>query len=296
MQVPGLKYEGPVYRPPSEASSLLIQATVGCPWNRCTFCMVYKKGPKFRIRPVEEIKMEIEISAAFLGDRVRTLFFPSGNSIAIPTRELAEMCRFALETFPRLERITVYGSSRFIVKKGLEEMKELADAGLSRIHVGLESGDDVVLDRVRKGSTAAEQVEAGKMTMEAGIELSEYVVLGLGGKGRTREHIAGTVNVLNQINPDFIRLRTFLPKVKTPILKEIESGEFEVLSPHEVLYEVRALIEGLDVASRVTSDHYTNYVGVGGQLPDERDKMLAVVDEALVRPESSFRSLYVGTE
>ncbi|KYK31177.1 MAG: radical SAM protein [Candidatus Proteinoplasmatales archaeon SG8-5] len=291
-----MKYEGPVYRPPSEASSLLIQATVGCPWNRCTFCMVYKKGPKFRIRPVEEIKMEIEISAAFLGDRVRTLFFPSGNSIAIPTRELAEMCRFALETFPRLERITVYGSSRFIVKKGLEEMKELADAGLSRIHVGLESGDDVVLDRVRKGSTAAEQVEAGKMTMEAGIELSEYVVLGLGGKGRTREHIAGTVNVLNQINPDFIRLRTFLPKVKTPILKEIESGEFEVLSPHEVLYEVRALIEGLDVASRVTSDHYTNYVGVGGQLPDERDKMLAVVDEALVRPESSFRSLYVGTE
>jgi radical SAM superfamily enzyme YgiQ (UPF0313 family) len=296
MQVPGLKYEGPVYRPPSEASSLLIQATVGCPWNRCTFCMVYKKGPKFRIRPVEEIKKEITLSSAFLGDRVRTLFFPSGNSIAIPTRDLAEMCRFALETFPNLERITVYGSSRFIVKKGLEDMKELSGAGLSRIHVGLESGDDLVLERVKKGSTAAEQVEAGGITMKAGIEVSEYVVLGLGGKERTKEHIVGTVDVLNKINPDFIRLRTFLPKVNTPILKEIESGEFEVLSPYEVLREVRALIEGLDVTSRVTSDHYTNYIGVGGKLPDERGKMLAAIDQALDRPESSFRPLYVGTE
>jgi radical SAM superfamily enzyme YgiQ (UPF0313 family) len=296
MQIPGLKYEGPIYRPPSEATSVLIQATVGCPWNRCTFCMVYKKGPKFRTRPVDEIKSEITISAAFLGDRVRTLFFPSGNTIAMPTQDLAEICQFARESFPNLERITVYGSARFILKKGLDDMKKIAEAGLSRIHLGLESGDDIVLERVKKGSTAAEQVEAGRITLEAGIELSEYVVLGLGGKERTKEHITETTEVLNQINPDFIRVRTFLPKVNTPILKEIESGAFEVLSPHEVLKEIRALIESLYVTSQVTSDHYTNYVAAGGKLPEDREKILATIDEALNRPESSFRPQYIGTE
>jgi radical SAM superfamily enzyme YgiQ (UPF0313 family) len=296
MQIPGLKYEGPIYRPPSEATSVLIQATVGCPWNRCTFCMVYKKGPKFRTRPVDEIKSEITISAAFLGDRVRTLFFPSGNTIAMPTHDLAEICQFARESFPNLERITVYGSARFILKKGLDDMKKIAEAGLSRIHLGLESGDDIVLERVKKGSTAAEQVEAGRITLEAGIELSEYVVLGLGGKERTKEHITETTEVLNQINPDFIRVRTFLPKVNTPILKEIESGAFEVLSPHEVLKEIRALIESLYVTSQVTSDHYTNYVAAGGKLPEDREKILATIDEALNRPESSFRPQYIGTE
>ncbi|OQY57362.1 MAG: hypothetical protein B6245_17130 [Desulfobacteraceae bacterium 4572_88] len=138
-----MHYEGPIYRPPSEAHSLLIQATVGCPHNRCTFCMTYKNGPRFRIRKPDEIKADILEAREDHGEGVRTLFFPAGNTIAMKTDDLCEICQFSRKIFPNLERITVYGSSQFIHKKGPDDLRRLADAGLSRIHVGLESGDDV---------------------------------------------------------------------------------------------------------------------------------------------------------
>jgi len=291
----GLRYEGPIYRPPSEAHSLLVQATIGCPHNKCTFCTVYKLGPRFKIRPVKDIKEDLRRAREGLGS-VRTLFFPAGNTIIMRTGQLAEVCRYARELFPELERITVYGSAQYICMKGPEGMKQLAEAGLNRIHVGLESGDDVVLDRVSKGSTSEQQVEAGLITKQAGIELSEYVMLGIGGKDRTTEHVRETVRVLNEIDPDFIRLRTFLPKINTPILEDIENGEFEVLSPHGVLRETRRLIEGLEVTSKLASDHYTNYIHVNGRMPGDRERMLAEVDEALERDEGSFRPVYVGDQ
>ncbi len=291
-----MRYEGPIYRPPSEANSLLVQATIGCPWNKCTFCMVYKKGPKFRIRPVEEIKEDIRHASERVGYTVRTIFFPSGNTIIMKTEDLAEICRYAYETFSSLERITTYGSTQYICRKGLDGMKELAEAGLSRIHVGLESGDDAVLERVRKGSTSAQQVEAGRITKTSGIELSEYVVLGLGGRERTKEHIAGTVNALNRIDPDFIRLRTLLPKINTPLLEDIDNGKFELLSPHDVLKETHDLISNLDVTGFVASDHYTNYIDVSGRMPKDRDKMLRALERAMQKPASEFRPVYVGAE
>ncbi len=296
MDLYGLRYEGPIYRPPSEALSLLVQATVGCPHNRCTFCTVYKKGPRFHFRPLEDIKEDLRRAGEALGDSVRTVFFPSGNTIHMPTDEQAKMYRYTREIFPGVERITIYASAQFIVKKGADGMKKLAEAGLDRMHVGLESGDDVVLKRVKKGSTAARQVEAGKLAKDAGIELSEYILLGIGGRDRTKEHVEGTVKVLNEIDPDFIRLRTFLPKINTPILREIDDGTFEVLSPHEVLAETRDIIKGLNVASELTSDHYTNYISVDGRMPVDREKMLRVVEKALKRPEGSFRKVYIGCE
>jgi len=296
MRFLGLRYEGPIYRPPSEAHSLLVQATIGCPHNLCTFCMVYKNGPKFRIRPVEDIKEDLRRAHQQLGDSVKTLFFPSGNTIIMKTEDLAEICRYARELFPGLDRITIYASAQYIFRKKLDDMKILAEAGLSRVHVGLESGDDKILKRIRKGCTSEMQIEAGKITKEAGIELSEYVVLGIGGKERTGEHISETVRVLNEINPHVIRLRTFLPKINTPILKEIESDDFKVLSPYEALEETRQLIEGLQVTSRITSDHYTNYIDVHGTLPEDREKMLETLEKAMKRKESSFRSLYIGTQ
>jgi radical SAM superfamily enzyme YgiQ (UPF0313 family) len=292
----GLRYEGPIYRPPSEALSLLVQATIGCPHNRCTFCTVYKKGPKFSFRPLEDIKEDLRRAREALGPDVRTVFFPSGNTIHMPTDDQAEMYRYTRELFPDLERITIYASAQFIVKKGAEGMKALAEAGLDRMHVGLESGDDIVLKRVKKGSTAEKQIEAGKLTKDAGIQLSEYVLLGIGGRDRTKEHVEGTVRVLNAIDPDFIRLRTFLPKINTPILKDIDDGTFEVLSPHEVLTETRDMIRALDVTSELTSDHYTNYVSVDGRMPGDREKMLAVLEKALKKPESSYRKVYIGCE
>ena len=291
-----MRYEGPIYRPPSEADSLLIQATVGCPHNKCTFCMVYKKGPRYKVRPVREIKTDLEEAKKIYGSGVETLFFPAGNTIAMPTEDLKEICIHARSLFPNLKRITTYGSSRYIYQKGLTNLIRLNHSGLSRIHVGLESGDDEVLRRIKKGTNSSEQIQAGLWVREAGIELSEYVILGIGGKDRTLMHADATARVLNAINPDFIRLRTFLPKINTLLLRQIEKGQFKVLSAHEVLNETRKIIEALVVKSQIFSDHYTNYVNLNGRIPDDREKMLRLIDQALQRDESYFRPIYVGTQ
>jgi radical SAM superfamily enzyme YgiQ (UPF0313 family) len=290
------RYEGPIYRPPSEADSLLVQATVGCPHNKCTFCMVYKKGPPYRVRAVAEIKEDLEEARRILGDRVRTLFFPAGNTIAMPTDELAEICGVARRLFPGLERITVYGSSQYIYRKGLRDLKALRQAGLSRIHVGLESGDDEILRRIKKGTTASEQVQAGLWVRQAGIELSEYAILGLGGQERSEAHARETARALNLIGPDFVRLRTFVPKIDTLMLHQIRRGRFCMLSPHQILIETRQLLAGLTCATILTSDHYTNYLNISGRLPDDKPRLLAAVDHGLTRDENTFRPFFVGTE
>ncbi|MCK4728166.1 MAG: B12-binding domain-containing radical SAM protein, partial [Desulfobacterales bacterium] len=261
-----MRYEGPIYRPPSEADSLLIQATIGCPHNRCTFCMVYKDGPRYRVRPVDDIKEDMLEAKKIYGPHVRTMFLPAGNTIAMKTEDLAEVCSFAKMTFPTIDRITVNGSSQFIHKKGPIQLERLAKAGLGRIHVGIESGDDVVLRRIRKGTHARQQIEAGRWVMAAGIELSLYVILGIGGRERTREHAEETARVINEIAPDFLRLRTFVPKINTPLLEDVQAGRFEMLTPHGVLEETKALLEGLTIATTLTSDHYTNYINLYGRL------------------------------
>ena len=291
-----IRYEGPVYRPPSEAGSLLIQATVGCPHNKCTFCMVYKKGPPYKVRPVRDIIEDIDRAKEIYGPLIPTLFFPAGNTIAMPTDKLAQICAHARSVFPSLKRITVYGSSQYIYRKGLSDLIKLRENGLSRIHVGLESGDDEILRKIKKGTSTAEQIQAGKWVKEAGIELSEYVMLGIGGKERTREHAGATARALTAIDPDYIRLRTFIPKVNTLLLHQIKKGRFQMLSAHEVLMETRSLMENIDVTSRISSDHYTNYVDVSGRMPEDRKSMLKVIDEALKRDESAFRSVFVGTQ
>jgi radical SAM superfamily enzyme YgiQ (UPF0313 family) len=291
-----MRYEGPIYRPPSEADSLLIQATVGCPHNRCTFCMIYKDGIRFKIRPVEEIKADLRQARSAYGAGIETLFMPAGNTMAMPTDALCEICRFAKEVFPSLKRITVYGSSQYIYKKGPADLKRLATAGLSRIHVGLESGDDVILKRIKKGTHSAEQITAGQWVMAAGIQLSVYVILGIGGKERTVSHAKETARVLNAINPDFIRLRTFVPKVNTPMLEDVQTGVFVMLGPHEVLRETQSLIKELTVTSQLTSDHYTNYINLDGKLPDKKQLLLQQLEIALQRSEETFRPFFIGNQ
>lgn len=291
-----MRYEGPIYRPPSEADSLLIQATIGCPHNKCTFCMVYKKGPAYKVRPVKEICEDIEEAHRLYGDRVRSVFFPAGNTIAMPTEDLCAICRFAMDQFPALQRITVYGSSQFVAKKGPDGLKRLREAGLTRIHVGLESGDDEILKRVKKGTTASEQIEAGRIVREAGIELSEYVILGLGGAERTMAHALATAEAINAIEPDFLRLRTLVPKINTLLLHQIRKERFRLLSPHQVLRETRLLLQKLECGTVLASDHYTNYLNLSGRLPEDKDRLLAEIDGALRMDESSFRPFFVGTE
>ena len=175
-------------------------------------------------------------------------------------------------------------------------MKSLKTGGLSRIHVGLESGDDEILRRVKKGTNALEQTEAGRLVKEAGIELSQYVVLGLGGVERTREHAAATATVLNAIEPDFVRLRTLVPKVNTLLLHKIKRGLFQPLSPHQVLMETRELIENLECSTLLTSDHYTNYINLTGRLPEDKEKLLRELEQALMTDETQFRPFFIGTQ
>jgi len=273
----------------------LIQATVGCPHNKCTFCMIYKKRPGFKVRDISEIKEDILKAREYYGLHVRTIFFPDGNTIAMKTDDLCEICLFSRKVFPDLKRITVYGSAQFIHKKGQKGLKRLAEAGLSRIHVGLESGDDVILKQIRKGTNSLEQIEAGRWVMDAGIELSLYVILGIGGMNRTKFHAKETARVLNKIAPDFIRLRTFVPKINTPLLDDVQNGTFQMLGPHEVLEETSSLIKDIRVSSYVTSDHYTNYINVEGRLPDKKERLLNEIEMSLKKDEKSFRAFFIGT-
>ena len=284
-----MRYEGTIYRPPSEARSLLIQCTIGCPHNRCTFCGMYK-DKQFRIRPIAEIRQDLLSAREYYGSDVHSLFLPDGNTILMKTAELVEILQYARDLFPALSRITMYGSAQYLNRKTPAELTALRNAGLDRIHSGMESGDDVTLRKICKGATAAEIVAAGRKVADAGMELSEYVLIGAGGASRTREHALESAGVLNRINPRFIRLRTLIPMPGTPLFEEYRRGDFQLLSPHQALAETKLLLETLSVAGTdLYSDHFSNYAWVNGRLPRDSARMLRIIDDLLQLPESDFR-------
>ncbi len=284
-----MRYEGTVYRPPSEAGSLLIQATIGCPHNKCSFCSMYK-GTKFRLRPVNEIKEDLLAARDYYGEYVNSLFFPDGNTIIMKTEQLVEILEYAKSLFPHLERITVYGSAKFINRKSQHDTERLKSAGLTRVHTGMESGDDVVLERINKGTTSDEIISAGKKLKAAGIDTSEYYLVGIGGLERSREHALASARVLSSFSPDFIRLRTFVPIPGTPLYEDFQSGAFQLLNPHQALTEIKLLIENLDCQNTIVlSDHVSNYWDVNGLLLRDRGKMLMALEQGLAMEESYFR-------
>ncbi|MGE5396145.1 MAG: radical SAM protein [Chitinophagales bacterium] len=284
-----MRYEGTVYRPPSEANSLLIQATIGCPHNKCTFCSMYK-GTRFRIRSLEDIKADIIMAHDYYGPIVRSVFFPDGNTIIMKTDDLIHIFEFTRKVFPLVERITLYGSARFVCKKSLEDLQRLHEAGLNRIHMGMESGDDVTLAAINKGTTASQIIHAGQKVRGAGIQLSEYYLVGIGGVQRSQEHALESARVLSAINPDFIRLRTFVPVPGTPLYRDYTEGRFNLLTAHQALLETRTLIENICCdGSMLLSDHISNYWNIHGQLPFDKDKMLQEIIHALTFDEELFR-------
>jgi radical SAM superfamily enzyme YgiQ (UPF0313 family) len=294
-----MRYLGPIYRPPSEAHSLLIQATVGCPHNKCAFCMVYKQGPPFAVRPVGDILADLDQAAAELGDGVRAVFLPAGNSLAMPAEELIRVCRRAGELFPKLERITVYASMPAIEAHGPQDLRRLRRAGLKRLHVGLESGHGPTLARMKKGTTPQQQKRAGAMALEAGLELNLYVLLGLAGPDDSPAHARATAEVINALarrGAPVLRLRTLVPKINTLLLHQIRKGRFTLCTPHQILAEARELIAGLQGSLSLFSDHYTNYLDLQGELPQDRRRLLAELDRALTLPRGAFREDFVGTQ
>jgi radical SAM superfamily enzyme YgiQ (UPF0313 family) len=247
------------------------------------------KDVRFRIRPVSDIKEDLRLARDHYGADMATLFFPDGNTILMKTGQLIEILTYAQELFPALQRITVYGSAQYINLKTGAELKALKEAGLHRIHSGMESGDGVVLDRIRKGATPEVLIEAGCKVKEAGIELSEYVLVGIGGRDRSREHALESARVLNMINPEFIRLRTVIPIAGTPLHEDYRQGAFGLLSPHEALRETALFIENLTCTSELYSDHYSNFGYVNGRLPSDKPAMLRIIDKLLRQPEADFR-------
>lgn len=318
-----LQFEMGPSRPPSEAQSLLLRLTRSCPWNRCEFC-TSNKGKKFSMRTVEEVKKDIKTVKAIQdkikeiawrtghGDRLKevagriyenppnnsfrivalwiyfeatNVFLQDANSIMVPTPDLVEILRFLKQTLPTIKRVTSYGRSKNTTRKSLEELKEIHEAGLTRLHIGMESGHDEVLKFVQKGVTAEEHIEAGKKVVESGISLSEYVMPGLGGRKWAKEHPIQTARVLNEINPDFIRLRSLVLREDLPLYRKMKEGEFELLSDDEVVVEIAVFVQELTVTSNIVSDHIENLLPeVEGKLPEDKGKILDAINRYLALP------------
>ena len=283
-----MRYEGTVYRPPSEAGSLIIQATIGCPHNRCAFCSMYS-DKKFRRRPVEEVVEDLDMAVQAHGAAVRTIFLADGNSAALATDALVTIGEAARERFPDLERITMYGSAKFLVAKSREEWQRVRAAGITRIHSGLESGDPVTLEQIHKGVDPEAAAVAFEHVKDAGIELSVYLMVGVAGLERWREHAEGSAAVLNRASPDFIRLRTFVPALGTEWCERWQRGDLTLLDAHQALRETRLLVERLDGPTMLLSDHISNFLDVHGSIPGDRAIMLEAIDEALQWPAQRFR-------
>lgn len=283
-----VRYEGTVYRPPSEAGSLIIQATIGCPHNRCAFCSMYT-DKKFKKRPLSEVIEDLDMALESYGPGVRTIFLADGNTAALPTTTLIAVGEAAHERFPHLERITLYGSAKFLAAKSLDEWRKIGVAGITRVHSGLESGDAVTLERIHKGVDPQAAVRAFNHVLEADIELSVYLMVGVAGLERWREHAEGSAFVLNRASPDFIRLRTFVPRPGTEWCERWQRGDLTLLDAHQALAETRVLVERIEGPTTLVSDHVTNFLDVNGRLPDDRQLMLENIDEALTWPLNRFR-------
>ncbi len=273
---------GPI-RPVDEADSLLIRTTRGCPWNRCTFCTLYD-DMKFSLRSVPEIKKDILAAKEYFnGHPFETCFLQDGDSFVMKTKDLVEILETLRNAFPSLKRISSYGRAQTMVKKTPSAMKEIFDAGLNKLYCGMESGSTQVLKLVKKGITPQSIIKSARMAREAGMDTTQFIILGLGGKELSNIHAIETAKVLNEINPDYIRLLTIGVKPGSGLDRQMSKGEFTLPSETQIISEQRLLLEHLE---GITS-HYANHHSVDllleirGKLPGDKDRLLAILDRFL---------------
>lgn len=324
---------GPI-RPPSEAYSLLIRATRNCPWNRCLFCHLYK-DTRFSLRSVEEIERDIDAAgemrdkiveashkpgyggnvqlaagallsqsfndiclrnvALFLYGGGESVFLQDSNTLIMRTPDLVRILERLRKVFPHLSRVTTYSRSHTAAHKTLEELKQIREAGLVRIHMGLETGYDPLLQFMQKGTTSEQQIAAGQKLNEAGFSLCEYVMPGLGGKAMAEGHVRETTRVLNAINPEFIRLRSLQVSPTMPLWSHVQDGSFQLQSEDDVVREIHDMIKGLDVTSEFKSDHIINLlVDVEGKLPQDKERLLAIIRQYLEMPDDERLNFQLG--
>jgi radical SAM superfamily enzyme YgiQ (UPF0313 family) len=288
-----MKYEGMIYRPPSEAYSLILQVTVGCSHNRCIFCGSFK-DKKFRVKSFDEIREDVEEARAY-ERHIKKVFLADGDALIIPQKRLIPIVELVKASFPKLERIGVYGNTKSILKKSVDELKALKELGVGIIYLGVESGDQVTLDRVCKGTTLDKTAEAAQRVKDAGIVLSVTVLLGLGGVERSAIHAEETGKFLSRIDPEYAGALSLIVVPGTPIADEIERGTFQVPDPYQMLEELAIMIRNTNVTHMFfASNHASNYLAVKVWLPEDKDRALRSIahvlkqkDPSMLRPEAS---------
>ena len=276
-----MKYEGIIIRPPSEAESLILQITVGCSHNRCTFCPTYK-AKRFRIKTFEEIKDAID-EAAQCGGAIERVFLADGDALIVPQPRLMEIMSYLKEKLPRLRRIGMYANAKGILKKTQDELRELKEAGLGIIYLGVESGDQVVLERVKKGTTYEKLLQAGRMVKEAGIKLSVTVLLGIGGRERSREHAVATGRILTEMDPNYVGALSVMIVPGTPLYEEQAQGRFVLPGPFEMIEELRTMLTQTDMHGLFFSNHASNYLALKVRMPKDKEDALRLIDEVLAK-------------
>jgi radical SAM superfamily enzyme YgiQ (UPF0313 family) len=276
-----MKYEGIIIRPPSEAESLILQITVGCSHNRCTFCPTYKTK-RFRIKTFEEVKDAIDEAAEF-GWAIERVFLADGDALIVPQPRLMEIMTYLREKLPRLRRVGIYANAKGILKKTQDELRELKEAGLGIIYLGVESGDQVVLDSVKKGTTYEKLLQAGRMVKEAGIKLSVTVLLGIGGRERSRAHAVATGRLMTEMDPNYVGALSVMVVPGTPLYEEQAQGRFILPSPFEMIEELRTMIAHTDMHGLFFSNHASNYLALKVRMPKDKGDALRLIDEVLAK-------------
>ncbi len=276
-----------VIRPPSEASSFLLPVTISCSHNKCTFCNAYI-GVKFRVRSLEDIKQHIDIAARDYSRSVRRVFLENGDALICPQPILMTVLKYLNKRFPCLERVGTYATPQSVLIKSVDELKELNELGLKMAYLGAETGDEELLQKVKKGATYAEIVEAGRRLKQAGITTSITVILGLAGIEGSENHAIKTGRILSDIDPDFAGALTLMLVPGTPLHNDWKEGRFSLISPFQSLVELKLIIENSDFTNCFfTSNHASNYLPIRARLPEQKAELVKLIDEVLARKDDS---------
>lgn len=285
-----MRYDGQIYRPPSEADAYILQATIGCSWNACVYCDMYR-DKRFRVRALEESLADLREAGTRFGPSVRKLFVADGDALILAVDHWLALLAAARRGFPRLGRVSCYAMARNILEKSPEELKALREAGLTRLYIGPESGDDLTLKRIAKGSSFDEHVRAAERAHAAGLELSVIVMLGVAGVERSEEHATRTAELVTAMNPAYLAALTTTVVPGTPLAQLVDRKRFELPGLGHMFGELRAIVELVRPTRCVfRTNHASNYLPLAGVLPDDRERILATIDGALsgrvpLRPE-----------
>ena len=290
-----MRYEGKIYRPPSEAYSLIVQVTVGCTHNKCTFCSMYK-DKKFHIRKLEEVLEDLAWARKSY-PRVDRIFLCDGDALCLSNSRLLSILEYIRENFPECERVTVYGRANDALKKTDEELRELYEAGITMVYIGAESGSEKVLEDINKGETRQQIIDGVKKVEASGMKASVTFISGLAGRAGWREHAIETGKMISEMSPSYVALLTLLVDPSVPMAKDIESGKMELLTAEEVMAETLLMLKNTEVTKKCIfrSNHASNYLSLKGDLPDDKEKMMdqiraAMSDHDLLKDER-FRAL-----